>query len=56
MPNRRLIQLLVVIAFLNVLHLFDHILRGDFHWPIDEQSVGFGGETAILWRNVLSKR
>jgi hypothetical protein len=41
MPNRRLIQLLAVIAILNVLHLVDHILRGDFHWPIDEQSIGF---------------
>lgn len=41
MPNRRLIQLLAVIALLNVLHLVDHILRGDFHWPIDEQSIGF---------------
>jgi hypothetical protein len=41
MPDRRLLQLLGVIALLNVLHLFDHILRGDFHWPIDEQSIGF---------------
>jgi hypothetical protein len=41
MPNYRLIQLLAVIAFLNVLHLLDHIFRGDFHWPLDEQSIGF---------------
>jgi hypothetical protein len=41
MPNCRLIQLLAVIAFLNVLHLLDHIFRGDVHWPIDEQSIGF---------------
>jgi hypothetical protein len=41
MPDRRLIQLLGIIALLNVLHLLDHILRGDFHWPIDEPSVGF---------------
>jgi hypothetical protein len=41
MPDRRLLQLLSLIAILNVLHLVDHILRGDFHWPIDEQSVGF---------------
>lgn len=41
MPDRCLIQLLWIIALLNVLHLLDHILRGDFHWPIDEQSVGF---------------
>jgi hypothetical protein len=40
MPDRRLLQLLGVIASLNVLHLVDHIFRGDFHWPIDEQSVG----------------
>lgn len=41
MPNRYLLQLLAGIAFLNVLHLVDHIFRGDFHWPIDEQSIGF---------------
>lgn len=41
MPDSRLLQLLALIALLNILHLGDHILRGDFHWPIDEQSVGF---------------
>ena len=41
MPDRRLLQLLWIIALLNVLHLVDHILRGDFHWPIDDQSIGF---------------
>ncbi|OQW32231.1 MAG: hypothetical protein A4E19_19545 [Nitrospira sp. SG-bin1] len=41
MPDQRLIRLLAVIAFLNVLHLLDHVFRGDFHWSIDEQSVGF---------------
>lgn len=41
MPDRRLLKLLGIIAFLNVLHLVDHMLRGDFHWPIDEQSIGF---------------
>jgi hypothetical protein len=40
-PDRYLLKLLGAIALLNVLHLVDHILRGDFHWPIDEQSVGF---------------
>ena len=40
MADRRLLQLLGLLAILNVLHLVDHILRGDFHWPIDEQSVG----------------
>jgi len=41
MPDPRLLRFLALIAILNVLHLVDHILRGDFHWPIDEQSVGF---------------
>lgn len=41
MPDPCLLQLLGVIAFLNVLYLVDHLLRGDFHWPIDEQSIGF---------------
>ncbi|GKS65840.1 hypothetical protein YTPLAS72_31440 [Nitrospira sp.] len=41
MPDRDLLRLLGVIALLNVLHLVDHIVRGDFHWPIDEQSIGF---------------
>ena len=41
MPDWRLLQLLGIIALLNVLHLVDHIFRGDFHWPIDEQSIGF---------------
>lgn len=41
MPDPRLLQFLGLIAILNVLHLVDHIFRGDFHWPIDEQSIGF---------------
>ncbi len=41
MTDRRLLQLLVLIALLNALHILDHLFRGDFHWPIDEQSVGF---------------
>lgn len=48
MPNHRLIQLLAVIAILNVLHLVDHILRGDFHWPIDEQSIGFIAVATVI--------
>lgn len=48
MPDRCLLQLLGLIAILNVLHLVDHILRGDFHWPIDEQSVGFIGVATII--------
>jgi hypothetical protein len=48
MPSSRLLQLLGFIAILNVLHLVDHILRGDFHWPMDEQSVGFIGVATII--------
>ncbi len=48
MPDSRLLQFLGLIAILNVLHLVDHILRGDFHWPIDEQSVGFIGVATII--------
>lgn len=40
MPNSCLFQLLGLIAVLKVLHLVDHIFRGDSHWPIDEQLVG----------------
>lgn len=49
MLDRRLIQLLGVIAFLNILHLVDHILRGDFHWPMDEQSIGFMVGRWVSW-------
>ncbi len=48
MPDRRLLQLLGIIALLNVLHLADHILRGDFHWPMDEQSVGFIAVATVI--------
>ncbi|MCC6141627.1 MAG: hypothetical protein IT389_13535 [Nitrospira sp.] len=44
MPVRRpdrLERLIVGIAVLNGLHAIDHVLRGDFHWPIDDQSIGF---------------
>ncbi|MFO0773352.1 MAG: hypothetical protein U0172_01635 [Nitrospiraceae bacterium] len=41
MPNPRLLQFLKVIVILNTLHLVDHIIREDFHWPLDEQSIGF---------------
>lgn len=47
-PDRTLTRLIKLIAVLNVLHLVDHILRGDFHWPIDEQSVGFIAVAAII--------
>lgn len=48
MPDPRLLQFLGLIAILNVLDLVDHIFRGDFHWPIDEQSVGFIGVATII--------
>jgi len=41
MPDYRLLRLLTCIVLLNLLHLVDHILRGDLHWPIDGQSLGF---------------
>lgn len=55
--DRTLVRLIWVIAVLNVLHLLDHVLRGDFHWPIDGQSIGFmivgtlilGGICVGLW-------
>ncbi|NOU11695.1 MAG: hypothetical protein HOO98_16995 [Nitrospira sp.] len=47
-PDPRLLRFLGLIAILNVLHLVDHILRGDFHWPIDEQSVGFISVATII--------
>jgi hypothetical protein len=48
MPAPCLLRFLGLIAILNVLHLVDHIVRGDFHWPIDEQSVGFIGVATII--------
>lgn len=57
MPDSRLLRLLACIALLNLLHLVDHILRGDVHWPIDGQSVGFVVvTTAILGGLGLSMR
>ncbi len=41
MPDGYLLKLLGAIALLNALHLVDHMIRGDFHWPVDEQSIGF---------------
>lgn len=29
------------IAVLNAFHTLDHVLRGDFHWPIDAPTVVF---------------
>jgi hypothetical protein len=39
--DRFLLRLILVIAWLNGVHTFDHMIRGDFHWPLDGQSVGF---------------
>jgi hypothetical protein len=36
-----LVALIRIIAVLNGLHALDHVLRGDFHWPLDGQSIGF---------------
>ena len=38
--DRSLVRLILVIAWLNGVHTIDHIMRGDFHWPLDGQSVG----------------
>ena len=40
MPNS-FFALIRTIAVLNGLHAVDHVLRGDFHWPLDGQSMGF---------------
>lgn len=39
--DRTLVQLILVIAVLNAAHSIDHVIRGDFHWPLDGQSIGF---------------
>ncbi len=39
--DRSLLRLILVIAWLNGVHTLDHMMRGDFHWPLDRQSVGF---------------
>jgi len=40
-PPDTLERMIVGIAVLNGLHVIDHVLRGDFHWPIDDQSISF---------------
>ncbi|MBH0192901.1 MAG: hypothetical protein HP492_14330 [Nitrospira sp.] len=54
MPDLRLLQLLALIAVLNALHILDHLFRGDFHWPIDEQSVGFLIVVTIIFGGIGS--
>jgi hypothetical protein len=46
--DRTLTRLIRVIAALNVLHLVDHVLRGDVHWPVDGLSIGFIVVAAVL--------
>ena len=41
MPDRILMRWVGVIAVLNAFHTVDHVLRGDFHWPIDGPTVVF---------------
>ncbi len=40
-PDSALVRLIVAIAVLNGVHSIDHVIRGDFQWPIDGQSIGF---------------
>ncbi len=40
-PNTTLIRLIGAIAVLNALHTGDHVMRGDFHVPLDAKSVAF---------------
>lgn len=40
-PDHTLVRLIWAIAVLNAAHTVDHVIRGDFHWPLDGQSVGF---------------
>lgn len=49
MPEQRLIPLLSLIAMLNAFHILDHVLRGDFHRPIDGQSIGFLVVVAVIF-------
>lgn len=49
MYEKRLTTLVVLIAVFTALHLFDHVVRGDFHWPIDAQSVAFIVVTAVIY-------
>jgi len=40
-PDPILVRLIRMIAWLNGVHTLDHMIRGDFHWPIDGQSIAF---------------
>ena len=39
--DRSLVRLIMAIAVLNGVHTLDPVIRGDFHWPLDGQSIGF---------------
>ena len=39
--DHSLTRLIVVIMVLNGAHTVDHIIRGDFHWLLDAQPLGF---------------
>lgn len=49
MPDTILATLISLIATFNALHLVDHVLRGDFHWPLEGQSVGFLVVTVLTY-------
>ncbi len=39
---------MAAIFVLNALHAVDHVLRGDFHWPMDAQSILFVAITLTI--------
>ncbi|TKB74716.1 MAG: hypothetical protein E8D45_08345 [Nitrospira sp.] len=43
-----LVGLIGAIFVLNALHTVDHVLRGDFHWPLDAQSIVFVAITVTI--------
>lgn len=47
--DRSLVRLILAIAWLNGVHTLDHVIRGDFHWPIDGQSVAFVLVVAVIY-------
>jgi len=49
MHEKRLRTLVNLIALFNALHLVDHVVRGDFHWPIDGQSVAFVAIIVVMY-------
>lgn len=43
-----LLGLVATIFVLNALHTVDHVLPGDFHWPLDAQSIAFVAITLTI--------